>query len=405
MGLLSLGWPSVQGASFSLPMNMNDSTSPNLIGGYGPWAAGLAPEIPAFSFRHEKWKDQETWQAAARQRLAERIAEPDLGPAPKVEVLRQVEYDGLEIEHLQWKLPTGYATEATLLKPQNAQEPLPGILGLHDHGGNKYFGRRKITRTGQGMHPMMREHQQQYYGGKPWANELAKRGYVVLVPDAFPFASRRVRLEDVPAYNRHGLEDVPLDTEPMEAIHAYNRWAGEHESIMAKSLFCAGTTWPGVYLAEDRLALDILAAREEVDAERLGCGGLSGGGMRTVYLGGTDSRIKCAVCVGFMTTWRDFMLNKAFTHTWMAYVPLLPNELDFPEILGMRVPLPTLVQNDREDFLYTLPEMQRADEQLAAIYEKAGAPERYRCRYYPGDHKFDLTMQAEAFDWFDQWLG
>lgn len=39
------------------------------------------------------------------------------------------------------------------------------------------------------QHPTMKEHQQVYYGGRAWANELAKRGYVVLVSDAFTFAS------------------------------------------------------------------------------------------------------------------------------------------------------------------------------------------------------------------------
>ena len=76
---------------------------------------------------------------------------------------------------------------------------------------------------------------------------------------------------------------------------AYNRWAAQHETVMAKSLLCAGTTWPGVWLAEDRRALDILCAREDVDGQRVGCGGLSGGGMRTVFLAGSDPRIRCAV--------------------------------------------------------------------------------------------------------------
>jgi hypothetical protein len=50
-----------------------------------------------------------------------------------------------------------------------------------------------------------------------------------------------------------------------------------------------------------------------------------------------------------MTTWREFLLDKAFTHTWMTYVPLLPRDLDFPEILALRAPAPTMVPNCRED--------------------------------------------------------
>ena len=78
--------------------------------------------------------------------------------------------------------------------------------------------------------------------------------------------------------------------------------------------------------------------------------------------------------------------------------------MDFPEILGLRVPLPTLVLNDREDQLYTLSEMQKADKILASVFDKAGASDKYRASYYPGLHKFDKAMQAEAFDWWDKWL-
>jgi dienelactone hydrolase len=379
---------------------MEDNVS--IIGQYGPWAASRnGNTIPEFSFRRKEWPDLAKWRTAAVKRTMERMAIPGLGKLPEVKVLRQHDYDGLHIEELSWQLPYGRATEGILLKPLNSNAVLPGILAFHDHGGNKYFGTRKITRTGE-QHPMMTDHQRDYYEGNAWANEIAKRGYIVLVTDAFTFGSRRVMLQDVPIELREGLTDD--DPENQGRIDAYNRWAGNHEHIMAKSLFSAGTTWPGVFFAEDRAALDILMARKDVDKDRIGCAGLSGGGLRTVLMGGLDHRIKCSVTVGFMTTWKDFILNKSYTHTWMAYVPLLPNELDFPEILGLRTPLPSLVLNDADDFLYTLPEMKRADQILKEVYRKANAEENYQCSFYPGPHKFDRKMQAEAFAWFDKWL-
>src|SRR4030095_14378926 len=175
--------------------------------------------------------------------------------------------------------PYGRPTEAILLKPENAKGRLPAILGFHDHGGNKYFGNRKITRTSDTRHPLMETHQSEYYEGMAWANEIAKRGYVVLVPDAFSFASRRVMMQDVPEHMRQGLTDN--NPEDPKNIAAYNNWAGQHEHVMAKSLFSAGTTWPAVFFAEDQKALDVLCAREDVDPARIGCGGLSGGGIRT----------------------------------------------------------------------------------------------------------------------------
>jgi dienelactone hydrolase len=375
----------------------------SVIGGYGAWAASLHNQkLPSLSYRNPEWTDLESWRPKARQQVMSRMAVPDIGPAPEHRVVREWNYEAVSIKELEWQLPYGRVTKALLLKPVDAKKPLPAVLAFHDHGGNKYFGYRKITQTGEPEHPVIVAHQKQYYSGLAWANELAKKGYVVLVPDAFAFASRRVMLQDVPVSLRQKLSDE--DPDNPDHIASYNKWAGEHESIMAKSLFCAGTTWPAVFFAEDRIALDILCSLKEVDAKKVGCAGLSGGGLRTAYMGGLDARIQCAVCVGFMTTWKDFLLNKSDHHTWMIYIPLLPAELDFPEILGLRAPLPTLVLNDLEDDLYTVPEMKAADSILSEIYTKAGAHDRYACSFYPGPHKFDAAMQAEAFNWFDRWL-
>ncbi|MCU0339852.1 MAG: alpha/beta hydrolase family protein [Spirosomaceae bacterium] len=381
----------------------NADASLSIIGQYGEWANRRnAQRLPILSFRNKQFNDLKSWQSKAKQQTLDRMGHQPITETPTVKVVEQLTYDGLHIEKLTWQLPYGRATEAVLLKPANATGKLPAVLALHDHGGNKYFGTRKIIKTSDNQHPMMTEHQAHYYGGKAWANELAKRGYVVLVSDSFTFGSRRVMLQDVPERLRNKLTDNA--PEKQENIDAYNTWASNHEHTMAKSLFSAGTSWPAVFLAEDQKALDILCARPDVDASKVGCCGLSGGGLRSVYLGGLDERVKCAIPVGFMTTWADFSLNKSFTHTWMTYIPMLPNELDFPEILGLRTPLPTLVLNDKEDQLFTLTEMQKADAILGEVYQKANAADRYRCTFYDGPHKFDQPMQAEAFAWFDKWL-
>jgi dienelactone hydrolase len=374
----------------------------NMIGAYGNWASQLVGEGPTrLSFLQSEFEDVEAWRDIARGRLKTCLAQPEM-QATDLKVDHQYVYDGLHIEELSWQLDTGPRTEAIFLKPEGATGLLPGVLGLHCHGGKKYFGKRKITRTAEERHPTIVEHQYHYYEGVAWANELAKRGYGVLVHDTFPFASRRVRVEEVSELIRQGLTDA--DPESRDNILAYNKWAAQHEDIVAKSLFCGGTTWPGVYLTEDQRALDVLCERDDIDADRVGCGGLSGGGMRTVFLGGSDDRIKCAVCVGMMSTWRDYLLNKCHTHTWMVYVPLLARDLDYCEILGLRVPLSTMVLNNREDQLFTLPEMERADGILRDVYEKAGANDQYQCNFYSGPHKFDLEMQADAFEWFDRWV-
>ena len=240
-----------------------------------------------------------------------------------------------------------------------------------------------------------------------WANEVAKRGYVVMVHDTFAFGSRRILYKDVKGilWGHTYLEgQTDENPEASKNIETYNKWASDHEHVLSKSLFCAGTTWPGVVLAEDSIALDVLSNRNDVDPKNIGCAGLSGGGLRTVYLGGMDERIKCAISVGFMSTWKDFIMHKSFTHTWMLYAPLLPRYMEFPEIMGLRAPLPTMIQSNEDDQLFSLSEMKRADSILKEVYKKANVSERYVGKFYKGPHKFDAEMQSDAFDWFDKWL-
>jgi dienelactone hydrolase len=376
----------------------------NMLGAYGPWVAEkVLGDGPArMSLRSGTWASTDAWRQAGRARVHERMMPVDLGGRPEVRVEASGEFDGLSFERLSWQLPTGPRTEAVFLKPAGATGRLPAVIAMHDHGGNKFLGWRKIARVEEDRPQIVAAHQEHYYEGAAWANELARRGYAVLVPDAFLFGSRRVRAADVPAKIRMQATDPEIGD--AEAVQAYNAFAGQHEHIVAKSLFSAGTTWPGVFVTEDQRALDVLCDRPDVDPERVGACGLSGGGLRTVYLGGLDDRIRCAVPVGFMTTWRDLVLNRTFTHTWMTYVPGLPRDLDFPEILALRAPAATLVLNCTEDQLFTLPEMQRADRMLRETFERAGAADRYRGSFHPGPHKFDRAMQKEAFEWFDRHL-
>src|SRR5260221_2213027 len=115
---------------------------------------------------------------------------PGGAATPVAAVEHDLEFDGLSIEHIRWQLPYGPPTEALVLKPAGASGKLPGIVGLHDHGGNKYFGLRKITRMSHDPHPAMLRHQEHYYGGMAWANEFARSGYGVVVHDTLSLCRR-----------------------------------------------------------------------------------------------------------------------------------------------------------------------------------------------------------------------
>jgi dienelactone hydrolase len=402
----------------------------NQLGSYGGWAAGVAGEPGRLSFARVMKSGRirlSEWKKQGRAAVRELLEIPPAGRGVSARTLGSYTFDGLTVEELTWQLPFGPPTKAVFLKPEGAQGPLPGVLALHDHGGVKYFGWRKITRTGPDTHPFLLAHQERCYGGAAWANELARRGYGVLAHDVLPFGSRRILAADLPAHVTDRLlaapdqvrelsfeslkpaearpeVDVPPE-EPPERLARYEAFAGRHEEVLARGLFALGTTFPGVVLAEDLAALGVLAARPDVDPDRLGCCGLSGGGLRACLLAGLDDSVDCAVTAGFLSTWKDFALHSGFTHTWALFVPRLARLLDFPEVLGLRVPLPSLVLACEQDPLFHREESIRAAAMLEQIYSQAGAAEALRVSRYPGEHRFSRDMQAEAFAWLDRWLG
>ncbi len=393
----------------------------NVLGNFQELLENQFETEPSLSFLLPQFDNVEKWRDLARLKVKELIASPQNVHPADPQITNKTTYNGVEIETITWKLPYGPVTEAFFLKPEGEKGPLPGIIAMHGHGLFKYYGKEKITRTGENLHPLIKKLQEDHYGGRAWANEIAKLGFGVLVPDVFTFGSRRIDFEKTPRdmlENFSANSSVPTDrknhphqsfkgavqTVSETTINAYNTVAKEHEHVIAKSLFSAGTTWPGVFIAEDTAALEYLISRPDINSDRIGCCGLSGGGLRTNFLAGLDDRIKCSVTVGFMSTWRDFAFRIAHKHTWMAYVPHLPRYLDFPEILGMRAPLPSLVLATTEDPLYSIVEVKKAEKKLRAIYTKAGAPENFRFSYYKGPHYFNLAMQKEAFEWLKKWL-
>lgn len=108
-----------------------------MIGAYGNWASRIAADPPRLSFRRPEFKDVTAWKRRARARFTELLLPPGPAGVPKVTVQHAQEFDGLSIEHLSWQLSYGPPTEAVLLKPLGAKGKLPGVVGLHDHGGNE----------------------------------------------------------------------------------------------------------------------------------------------------------------------------------------------------------------------------------------------------------------------------
>lgn len=312
------------------------------------------------------------------------------GPAQPqaVAVERTWERDGVAGEEVSWSPGYGPRTRAWLLRPAGANGQLPGVVALHDHSGFKYYGKEKIADGPDDTPGVLVPLRERCYGGRAWANALARDGFAVLVPDTFLWGSRRFPWEIV-----SGDRDAP------EEISAYNAAAGPHEHVVEKYCSVLGTTLAGIISYEDRMAAAYLGSRPDVDSGAIGCLGLSGGGCRAALLGATCGQVRATGIVGMMSTYEGLLDRNIAGHTWMFFPQGWSRHGDWPDLAACRAPSPLLVQYDREDGLFTPEGMEAAHRRLAAHYESVGHPEGYEGQFYPGPHKFDLEMQGAAFAW------
>lgn len=357
------------------------------------------------SFRSGKWADFEQWKMLAKEKVIELLnyspKETTMDPVT-LNIIDKGEYIQEEIE---FSTTASIRVKGTLLIPQKGGAKLPAIIALHDHGGFYYFGREKILECGNEPE-LLKNFKTEAYGGRSWANELLKRGYVVLCIDAFYFGSRKAQLD---AVSEEILDRCPFKLEGIEKesdkyIDTYNKICQHLEGLLVKHIFIAGTTWPGILFYDDKKCVDYLHTRKEVDTKRIGCCGLSLGGFRSAHLAALDSRIKCSVVAGWMPTYESLLFNKLRDHTYMIYIPGLTRFMDLSDVMCLTAPNSLFVQQCTKDILFNVEGMLTSCLNIKEVYEVLGQEEKFKYEFYDNKHEFNLKMQEDAFEWFDRWL-
>jgi dienelactone hydrolase len=316
--------------------------------------------------------------------------------------------DGIDGEELSWSVGFGPRAHAFLLRPAGNRDALPGILALYDHGHNKFYGKEKIADGPDGPRPAVKAFRETYYSGRAYANALAREGFAVLIHDTFLWGSRRFPFEVFPPADRI-LADAAgalLAHNPGDAeVERFNGAAYLNEHIIARYCTLLGTSLPAIIAYEDRVALNVLAARDGIDAQRLGCVGFSGGGLRAALLNATADGLSASVIACMMSTYKQMLGTGVAAHTWMLFPTGWSAHGDWPDLAAAAAPLPLLVQCALGDILFTEDGMRAADKRIAARYAEAGAPQAYRGAFYPGPHRFDAPMQEIAFAWLKEQFG
>lgn len=179
--------------------------------------------------------------------------------------------------------------------------------------------------------------------------------------------------------------------------------------------------------------IDYLETRADVDARRIGCFGISKGGIETYLAAAADRRIAVAVpCIGVQSfgwalehdAWqsrvgtiraafdgaaKDANVEKPgadFVRKFYARVaPGIDGRFDGPAMLPLIAPRPLLVINGETDDRTPLPGLMQCVEAARTAYRAAGAEEKFVFRLQPQTgHKVLPESLVAARDWFVRWL-
>jgi len=317
-------------------------------------------------------RDAAEWKKArpdVRRVVVESLgALPPRPSPPRVRVVARELRGGYTVEKVA--LDNGFDGEVTalLLVPEGLKAPAPAVLWLHSSTPDKT---QILIPDSNG-------------GREPLGEALVREGYVVLSPDAF----------------WHGDRAASGPAGRFE-----NNRRDEQESLFKLNLWLGRTLW-GMFVRDDQVALDYLAARPEVDRARIGATGMSMGSTRAWWLAAVDERVAAVVAVACFTRYQNLIRHGELRqHGIYYFVDGLLRRFDTEGVLALVAPRPLLALTGDLDAGSPADGVRALEERLGRMYGAVGAGGRFRSVLYPDiGHTYTPEMRRETLEWFGRWL-
>lgn len=251
-----------------------------------------------------------------------------------------------------------------LLVPANrdSEQRLPAVLCVHGHG--EYGADPIVGRTDVAGVTGSIEKCNYDYG-----LQFVRRGYVVAAPCMIPFG-RRVNRK---AYA--GNDPCAVTFVRMQALGQLPITANVRDL---------------------RWSLDLLQSRPEVDAERIGCAGLSYGGRMTMLVTALDDRVRVACVSGALNLMQERM---SLRHSCGSQViPGLLQYGDYSEIGSLIAPRPCVWETGSRDALIVPGWDERFRSRLQNAYTAAEAADALQFDRFEGGHEWSGRVAFPLFD-------
>jgi hypothetical protein len=209
-----------------------------------------------------------------------------------------------------------------------------------------------------------------------YAPVCAEKGLVTLAIDSWCFGERK-RVEP----GRQGEEDA----------FKLMLWRGQ-------------VLW-GMMMFDERRALDYLASRPEVDANRLGAIGMSMGSTKAWWLAALDPRVRLCLDVCCLTEFEELIrIQNLKGHGIYYYVPCLLKHFSTAQINELIVPRPRLSVNGWQDLLTPPAGVEKVRGHLLPLYQKHGRGEDCRIELFDCAHVELPEMRKLILEWMDKYL-
>ncbi|MBX9585286.1 MAG: alpha/beta hydrolase family protein [Gemmataceae bacterium] len=258
----------------------------------------------------------------------------------------ELKRDGYRVEKITFQTRPGVLMTANAYVPAKKGK-LPAILMVHGHW------------KGAKQDPVV---QARCIGA-------AKLGFFVLCVDAFGAGERGVGA----------------------ALGEY------HGEMTAATLLPVGLPLSGLQAYENMRAVDYLLTRPEVDGDRIGVTGASGGGNQTMYAGAMDDRLKAVVPVCSVGNYQ------AYLGAACCLCEVVPGALKFTEegeVLGLVAPRALMVVSaTRDAFQFSVGEAKKSAAAATPVYKLLGRPDGLRHAVFDSGHDYSREMREAMYGW------
>jgi dienelactone hydrolase len=262
---------------------------------------------------------------------------PDACPL-NATILETIPADGFRLERVEFDVEPGERIPALLLIPTNVDRarPAPGICVWHQHNGEWHLG--KSEPAGLAGDPT------QHTGAA-----LAREGYVVLCIDALGFEDRQ---------------------------RPYHLQAGDLERFLFLKYVVAGKCLAWKNIVDMRRAVDYLASRAEVRADRLGCYGHSMGSTHTWLVGPWEPRLRALVGNCCLPTYAGIH-REQLLHCFPNFIPGIHAYGDTPDVAALIAPRALHLNFGELDAGSPIDEVRRGITTIQRAYESQHAEDKF----------------------------